>query len=393
MGDTQRRGRRDDAERGTTAGHGWRPAGHPAHHPRQDQRLHHRPLAHEARLHQPAIPTAGCGIDQERLHPSRDQNCGHRCPWLPLSRYNPPSHPTSPRSRSQVLHGLGATFTERLADISCTDLLNALIFTLDPDLNPPSQIIASLRTLNTFFRFNRSFPAPASLYQPLTQLFQLHRKPHSRAIVTEQVQLSAMLLERTWGNTDLADEFVELEILNAMLSFMYSFTFATWDLQNDYSFNKALPSVYSRLLPSLLFALAAVIKDDQSRARHVATAKPSSPLVGAMFEEEYPMMRILLRLTKNIHGSVKLGAVECLTYMFRVGAVGRREASEINNLVVPVLVRLFDDSPNVRMRAPQILGGGSLLRRVADIQVIWWQIARKCRKWLVKQTQSKSSPR
>jgi len=293
----------------------------------------------------------------------------------------------------QALRSLGVTFTERFGGIACTDLLSALIITLDPDLNPPSQIIASLRTLNTFFRFNRSCPAPGSLYHPLTQLFQLHRKPLSRAIVTEQVQLSAMLLERTWGNTDLADEFVELEILNAMLSFMYSFTFAAWDVQNDYSFNKALPSVYSRLLPSLLFALAAVIKDDQLRARHVATAKPSSPLVGAMFEEEYPMMRILLRLTKNIHAPVKLGAVECLTYMFRVGAVGRREALEINNLVVPVLVRLFDDSPNVRMRAPQILGGRSLLGPLADFQAIWSQIARKCRKWLVKRTQSKSSPR
>jgi len=75
-----------------------------------------------------------------------------------------------------------------------------------------------------------------------------------------------------------------------------------------------------------------------------------------MFEEEYPMMRILLRLTKNIHGPIKLGAVECLTYMFRVGAIGRREMVEINNLVVPILVRLFDESPEVRMRAPQILG-------------------------------------
>lgn len=264
-----------------------------------------------------------------------------------------PQLPISPRLANS---GLGAVFTEAFGGITCSDLLNALISTLDPDTSSSAQIVASLRTLNTFFEFNRSFPAPGSLYQPLTQLLLSHRKPVSRAIVTEQVQLSALLLERTWGNTDLADEFVEVEILNALLSFMYSFTFASWDLQNDYSFNKAPPSIYSRLLPSLLFALGAVIKDDQARARHVATAKPSSPLVGVMFEEEYPMMRILLRLTKNIHGPIKLGAVECLTYMFRVGAIGRREAPEINNLVVPVLVKLFDDTPDVRMRAPQILG-------------------------------------
>jgi len=78
--------------------------------------------------------------------------------------------------------------------------------------------------------------------------------------------------------------------------------------------------------------------------------------MGAMFEEEYPMMRILLRLTKNMHGPIKLGAVECLTYMFRVGAIGRREIGEINTHVVPILVRLFDDRPEVRMKAPQILG-------------------------------------
>lgn len=165
-----------------------------------------------------------------------------------------------------------------------------------------------------------------------------------------------MLLERSCGSADGLDDYAELDILDAMLSFMYSFVFASWNLQKDYSFNKAPPSIHSRLLPSLLFALAALIKDDQGRATQVAASKPSSPLVGAMFEEEYPMMRILLRLTKNIHGPIKLGAVECLAYMFRVGAIGRREVGEINNLVVPILVRLFDDSPEVRMRAPQILG-------------------------------------
>jgi hypothetical protein len=165
-----------------------------------------------------------------------------------------------------------------------------------------------------------------------------------------------MLLERSCDHTDTLDDLAELDILDAMLSFMYTFVFASWDLQKDHSFNKAPPSIYSRLLPSLLFALGALIKDNPVRATQVAAAKPSSPLVGAMFEEEYPMMRILLRLTKNMHGSIKLGAVECLTYMFRVGAIGRREVGEINNLVVPILVRLFDDSPEVRMRAPQILG-------------------------------------
>ena len=68
------------------------------------------------------------------------------------------------------------------------------------------------------------------------------------------------------------------------------------------------------------------------------------------------MIRILLRLTKNMHGPIKLGAIECLTYMFRVGAIGRREIGEINNLVVPILVRLLDDEAEVSMRAPQILG-------------------------------------
>lgn len=165
-----------------------------------------------------------------------------------------------------------------------------------------------------------------------------------------------MLLEQCCGHADNLDDFAQLEIIDAMLAFMYSFAFASWDILRDYSFNKSPPSIYSRLLPSLLFALGALIKDDQARATQVAAAKPSAPLVGAMFEEEYPMMRILLRLTKNKHGSIKLGAVECLTYMFRVGAIGRREVGEINNLVVPILVRLFDESPEVRMRAPQILG-------------------------------------
>ena len=195
-----------------------------------------------------------------------------------------------------------------------------------------------------------------SIYQPLTKIFQLHRKALPRAAIVEQAQLAATLLEQCCGRTDSLDDLAELDILEAMLSFMYSFTFASWDLPKDYSFNKAPPSIYSKLLPSLLFALGALIKDDQARATQVAAAKPSAPLVGAMFEEEYPMMRILLRLTKNMHGPIKLGAVECLTYMFRVGAIGRREVGEINTLVVSILVRLFDDSPEVRMRAPQILG-------------------------------------
>jgi hypothetical protein len=230
---------------------------------------------------------------------------------------------------------------------------------LDPDFYSPPQIIASLRALNTFYEFNPSVSLghlTHSFYQPLAQLFHVHRKQLPRSVIIEQVQLAATLLERSCGSTDTFDEFAELDILDAMLSFMYSFVFASWDLQRDYSFNKAPPAIYSRLLPSLLFAVGALIKDDQARATQVADAKPSSPLAGAILEEEHPMMRILLRLTKNMHGPIKLGAVECLTYMFRVGAIGRREVGEINNLVVPILVRLFDDRPEVRMRAPQILG-------------------------------------
>jgi hypothetical protein len=243
--------------------------------------------------------------------------------------------------------------------VTSAEIIHALTASLDPDVCSAAQIIAALRALNTFYEFN---PSVATIhlthifYQPLAQIFQLHRKPLPRSVIMEQVQLAAMLLEKSCGSTDTMDDFAELDILDAILSFMFSFAFASWDLQKDYSFNKASPSIYSSLLPSLLFALAALIKDDQTRVTQVAAAKPSSPLIGAMFEEEYPMMRILLRLTKNIHGPIKLGAVECLTYMFRVGAIGRREITEINNLVVPVLVRLFDDSPEVRMRAPQILG-------------------------------------
>lgn len=260
---------------------------------------------------------------------------------------------------------LGSANDGSFGGVNHADVIYTLTSLLDPDLYSPAQIIASLCALNTYYEFNPSVSNTLltnSFYEPLAQLFQLHRKPLPRSVIIEQVQLAALLLERSCGNADLVDEVAELDILNAMLSFMYSFVFASWDLQKDYSFNKAPPAIYSRLLPSILFALGALIKDDRARATQVAAAKPSSPLVGAMFEEEYPMMRILLRLTKNIHGLIKLGAVECLTYMFRVGAIGRREVGEINNLVVPILVRLFDDSPEVRMRAPQILGSIFKLR-------------------------------
>jgi hypothetical protein len=243
--------------------------------------------------------------------------------------------------------------------VSHADIIQTLTTCLDPNMCPPQQIIAALRSLNIFYEFNPNLTSPhlsQTFHQPLTQIFQLHRKPLPKSLIIEQVQLAATLLERSCARSELSDDFSELDTLDAMLSFMYSFVFATWDLQQDYSFNMAPPSIYSRLLPSLLYAIGAIIKDDTERATHVAAAKPSSPLVGTMFEEEYPMMRILLRLTKNIHGSIKLGAVECLTYMFRVGAIGRKEIGEINNLVVPILVRLFDDTPEVRMRAPQILG-------------------------------------
>ena len=268
--------------------------------------------------------------------------------------------PYSSKSDSSIyLQFLGSAPNGSFGGVHQADIIQALIALLDPDMYSPPQIIASLCALNTLYEFNPSVSSSyltRSFHQPLSQIFQLHRKPLPKSVIIEQVQLAALLLERSCTNANTFDEFAELDIIDAMLSFMYSFVFSSWDLQRDYSFNKAPPAIYSRLLPSLLFALGALIKDDQARAKQVATTKPSSPLVGAMFEEEYPMMRILLRLTKNIHGPIKLGAVECLTYMFRVGAIGRREVGEINNLVVPILVRLFDDSPEVRMRAPQILG-------------------------------------
>lgn len=243
--------------------------------------------------------------------------------------------------------------------VTHADIIQTLAASLDPDICPPALVIASLRSLDTFYEFNSHLTSPDlahAFYSPLTQIFQLHRKPLPKSVIIQQVELAATLLERSCTRSHLSDDFTDLDTLDAMLSFMYSFVFATWDLQQDYSFNKAPPYIYSQLLPSLLYAIGAIIKDDPERATHVAAAKPSSPLIGSMFEEEYPMMRILLRLTKNIHGNIKLGAVECLTYMFRVGAIGSKEIGEINNLVVPILVRLFDDTPEVRIRAPQILG-------------------------------------
>lgn len=238
-------------------------------------------------------------------------------------------------------------------------IILALAPSIDPTIYPPSQVIASLRAINTVIEFNPSHSSNSfrhDLYPSLVHIFNLHRTPLPRVLVIEQVQLAALLLERICSQQDTSDEFAEQDILDALLTFLYSFVFLTWDIQKDYAFNKAPPALTSRLLPSLLFALAQLIKDDQARATQVAAAKPTTPLVGAMFEEEFPMMRILLRLTKNMHGPIKLGAVECLTYMFRLGAIGRREIGEINTLVVPILVRLFDDRPDVRMRAPQILG-------------------------------------
>jgi hypothetical protein len=256
------------------------------------------------------------------------------------------------------LLSVGSPVTETMG-VTHADIVQTLAASLDPDMCPPQLVIASLRSLNTFYEFNPRLTSPAlshAFYPRLTQIFQLHRKPLPKSVIIEQVALAATLLERSCTRFELSDDFTDLDTLDALLSFMYSFVFSTWDLQRDYSFNKAPPFIYSRLLPSLLYAIGAIIKDDTERARHVAAAKPSSPLIGSMFEEEYPMMRILLRLTKNIHGSIKLGAVECLTYMFRVGAIGNKEIGEINTLVVPILVRLFDDTPEVRVRAPQILG-------------------------------------
>jgi len=206
----------------------------------------------------------------------------------------------------------------------------------------------------------------------------------------EQVELAAQLVERSFGTLGPVDEFAELDILDAMLSFMYTFVFASWDLQKDYAFNKAPPAISSRLLPNLLFAIGALIKDDQGRAIQVANAKPSAPLGGATFEDEFSMLRILLRLTKNSYGPIKLGAVECLTYMFRGGAIGGKEVGDINNLVVPILVRLFDDIPEVRMRAPQILGNTSW-RVLADEKDTWLRIAKRCKRSLVKRMRSRNS--
>ena len=255
--------------------------------------------------------------------------------------------------------------------VTHTNLVITLAEFLDPDIHSPRQIIAALRTLNTFYEFN-PVPNPPGLsyrfYQVLIRIFQLHRKPVPRSIMIEEVELAAQLVERSFGTLGPIDEFAELDILDAMLSFMYGFVFASWDLQKDYAFNKAPPAISSRLLPNLLFAIGALIKDDQARATQVANAKPSAPLGGATFEDEFSMLRILLRLTKNSYGPIKLGAVECLTYMFRGGAIGGKEVGDINNLVVPILVRLFDDIPEVRMRAPQILGNTL------------------CRYWLMKRT-------
>ncbi|EMR11215.1 hypothetical protein PNEG_00804 [Pneumocystis murina B123] len=109
----------------------------------------------------------------------------------------------------------------------------------------------------------------------------------------------------------------------------------------------------TKLLDAVLHALSSLTHNHDAHASQVAASYRSSTSNNP--NDVYPMITNLLKLAKDPCISIQLGASGCLANMYRSGAIPKKYSTDLELIVIPILIRLLDESYKVKEHSLLIL--------------------------------------
>ncbi len=169
---------------------------------------------------------------------------------------------------------------------------------------------------------------------------------NSKASSIQQATLIASLLATCCDN-GMADEGLdEYGILDSLIDI-------TINLTRLGKHKTDLNGLQVRLMENVLAAIAALTREHGPRCTAVAAAGRLSEYRCA--SDDNPMLTTLLYMVKDDSNAIRLGAASCITNVYRAGSAPRKYHQDIALIVLPILVRLFDESTDLKSKAPLVL--------------------------------------
>ncbi|BFZ65059.1 hypothetical protein YB2330_006222 [Saitoella coloradoensis] len=212
---------------------------------------------------------------------------------------------------------------------------------LSAPTSPPDLQIACLRVLTTLM----DTPAAprASLFTPsmlsiLTKFLHISRP--LRPYTLQQAELSMNLVHKCCQTEDQKYALADAGVIDALIAVIEQEAFTGGSVGQKRDSSGVM--IHSKLVETALTALGTIIR--------------GSPRLSVMLGLGHDVVPILLSLVRGPRPMTRLSAASVLSYMYRAGSIPKKHAGQIALVVVPILVRLFDDEDlSVAVTAPLVL--------------------------------------
>lgn len=223
-------------------------------------------------------------------------------------------------------------------DASAQRTLDILLQVVSEVESSPNLILTCFRAVVSLIGQNVD-PAPiwSSSLPTLTRILQC-ASTSAKPMAYQQAAYAASLLSTYREDIPLND--YDAEVIHAALVGIVIYVTQLGTLTTEAT------GLFSKLLECCLSAIAALTTSSPTLSTQLAVAGRLSQYRCA--SDDAPMVTTLLRLVKHQSNAIRLGSASCLTNLFKYGSIPRRYHKEIASSVLPILVRLFDDTNQKR---------------------------------------------
>ncbi|QSL65072.1 hypothetical protein MERGE_002377 [Pneumocystis wakefieldiae] len=239
---------------------------------------------------------------------------------------------------------VGYSFTSRVCQAGTLHHLFMIFMT---KTSSPILITASLKALATILAsasIETTIPEPAIHH--FVKILAKCCNQSSTPSEYFQASLVASIISACGKLPSQQNQLAQSGILDILIEIVYFF--------QDRSNQKPQQHFYrTKLLDAVLHALSSLTHNHDAHASQVAASYRSSSSNNP--NDVYPMITCLLKLAKDPCISIQLGASGCLANMYRSGAIPKKYSTDLELIVIPILIRLLDESYKVKEHALLIL--------------------------------------
>ncbi|KAG4303395.1 hypothetical protein PCK1_000359 [Pneumocystis canis] len=228
-----------------------------------------------------------------------------------------------------------------------TNILDSLFTFLSIETSSTILITVSLKALIAILSSaSISITIPTPIIQTFIKILKNCRHQPYTFSNYFQASLVASFIAICGKTSSQQDQFSQFGIFDMLIEIV--------SLLQDRSNKKTQEHFYStKLLDAALQALSSLTHNHDIHSSQIAASYRLS--IPNNSNDIYPMIICLLKLVKDPYISIRLGASGCLANMYRSGAIPKKYSTDLELIVIPILVRLLDESDKIKEDALLIL--------------------------------------